>query len=65
MNNTITTTRACSECTFWNELDGSKGECRRHAPQMIAFEVDEEVQFESKFPITLQEDWCGDFERIG
>ena len=61
MNNKTTTTRACGNCTYWNEVEGTQGECRRHAPQTIAFEVDEEVKFESMFPATAADDWCGDF----
>ncbi len=61
MKTTQTTTRACEACAFWNKT-GDNGECRRHAPQMIAFEVDDEVKFESKFPVTEASDWCGDFE---
>lgn len=59
--NTITTTRACEKCAYWNSLEDAHGECRRHAPQTIAFEVDEEVKFESMFPVTASDDWCGDF----
>lgn len=57
------TTWACAACTFWNKLDEDHGECRRHAPQTVAFEVDDEVKFESMFPVTAGEDWCGDFEK--
>ncbi len=60
---TIKITRACEACTFWNKLEESHGECRRHAPQTVAFEVDDEVKFESMFPVTAGEDWCGDFEK--
>ena len=60
---TKTTTRACQACAFWNELESDAGECRRHAPQTVAFEVDEEVKFESMFPVTAGDDWCGDFEK--
>ena len=60
-NTTIATTRACSNCAYWNALEEDHGECRRHAPQTIAFEVDEEVKFESMFPVTVNIDWCGDF----
>jgi len=56
-------TRACQACAFWNELESDAGECRRHAPQTLAFEVDEEVKFESMFPVTAGDDWCGDFEK--
>lgn len=62
---TTTKTKACQACAHWNALGGSTGECRRHAPQMIAFEVDDEVKFESKFPATSADDWCGDFEKEG
>ena len=58
---TIPATRACGACTYWNNLGDATGECRRHAPQTIAFEVDEEVKFESMFPVTADVDWCGDF----
>lgn len=58
---TATTTRACEKCSYWNPIEDSHGECRRHAPQTIAFEVDEEVKFESMFPVTAGDDWCGDF----
>jgi hypothetical protein len=61
MNTKTTTIRACGSCTYWNELGDTRGECRRHAPQTVAFEVDEEVKFESMFPMTAAEDWCGDF----
>ena len=61
MNAPTSTVRACGNCTYWNVLENGNGECRRHAPQTIAFEVDEEVKFESKFPVVTAEDWCGDF----
>lgn len=61
MQTKTTTTRACGNCAYWNTLEEDHGECRRHAPQTIAFEVDEEVKFESMFPITANIDWCGDF----
>lgn len=60
--NTKTITRACEACAFWNSLEEGAGECRRHAPQTIAFEVDDEVKFESMFPVTSEDDWCGDFQ---
>ncbi|MBB5352717.1 hypothetical protein HNR46_002965 [Haloferula luteola] len=59
---TLTSTKACADCIHWNSSDEGEGECRRHAPQMIAFEVDDEVVLESRFPMTAAEDWCGDFE---
>ncbi len=62
---TITQKKACQACIHWNSKVDSKGECRRHAPQTIAFEVDDEVKVESRFPTTAAEDWCGDFEAKG
>ncbi len=59
---TTTQTKACGDCIHWNAGAEEEGECRRHAPQMIAFEVDEEVHLESRFPMTAADDWCGDFE---
>ncbi|MGE9268843.1 MAG: hypothetical protein ACQKBY_12175 [Verrucomicrobiales bacterium] len=62
MSNTMTdtATKSCAACAYWKE-EGNAGECRRHAPQTIAFEVDDEVKIESKFPETQASDWCGDF----
>lgn len=65
MSSTTTTHMACKDCTFWNLLEANQGQCRRHAPQLVAFEVDDQVKFQSKFPVTAGEDWCGDFQREG
>ena len=62
MSDIVTSTKVCSSCKYWNETKSSKGECRRHAPQTVVFKVDENIQFESSFPVTQSEDWCGDFE---
>ncbi len=62
MIGTSTKTAACGKCVYWNSQDSAKGECRRHAPQTVVFKVDEKVQYESTFPTTKAEDWCGDFE---
>ena len=61
MNTTIET-KACADCTHWNARSSTEGECRRHAPQTIAFEVDDTLRVESRFPATAATDWCGDFE---
>lgn len=58
---THSSTAVCSTCQYWSsDAKASKGECRRHAPQMLVFQVDANVKFESRFPITLGADWCGD-----
>jgi hypothetical protein len=53
--------RACEACSFWNPMEESHGECRRHAPQTVAFRVDESTKFESRFPTIKPSDWCGEF----
>lgn len=57
---TSATTAKCESCTYW-QAKASAGECRRHAPQTVAFTVDDNVKFESKFPVTQAADWCGDY----
>jgi len=61
--NITTITKACRDCTFWNPAEDEHGECRRHAPLTVSFHVDAELHFESMFPATDAEDWCGDFEK--
>jgi hypothetical protein len=58
--NTQTTTKKCEACIHWKNL-GNEGECRRHAPQTVVFNVDKDIKFESRFPVTNSNDWCGDF----
>lgn len=57
------TTKACASCAHYKTSTATRGECRRHAPQTIAFQVDEGVKFESRFPETKPTDWCGDFAK--
>lgn len=61
MTTTDTKAKTCSTCAYW-EASSEKGECRRHAPQNIVFEVSDEMKVESRFPTTSSDDWCGDFE---
>jgi hypothetical protein len=58
---TQTTTKTCANCAHWNEKVAASGECRRHAPQNLVFEVEDGIRFESRFPTTTASDWCGDF----
>jgi len=58
---TLTSTKACRACTYWHKTGVDQGECRRHAPQTIVFKVDKDMKFESHFPVTKGEDWCGDY----
>ncbi len=56
------TMKACQACLYWDSSAGTgKGFCRRNAPQSIVFKVDDEVKFETRFPETAANDWCGEF----
>lgn len=54
-------TKACAVCAHYNAVSASLGECRRHSPQTIAFRIDENTKFESRFPNIKPTDWCGEF----
>jgi hypothetical protein len=54
-------TASCQACAYWKSIESTKGECHRHAPQAIVFNVENGLKFESHFPLTAAEDWCGDF----
>lgn len=58
---TETRTKTCQSCRHWNALSQVEGECRRQPPQAISFKVNEEVRFETRFPQTTAQDWCGEF----
>jgi hypothetical protein len=58
---TATTTKACASCAHYQATSAALGECRRHAPQTITFQVEEGVKFESRFPSIKPTDWCGEF----
>lgn len=61
MQSTATKTEACSKCEYWNKAESDQGECRRQPPQAVTFKVNDEVKFETRFPTTKAEDWCGEF----
>jgi hypothetical protein len=54
-------TASCQACAYWKNTESMSGECHRHAPQAIVFNVENGLKFESHFPLTAAEDWCGDF----
>ncbi len=58
---TSSSIKACSSCAHFNPTSGEQGECRRHSPQTVAFQVDEQTRFESRFPTIKASDWCGEF----
>jgi hypothetical protein len=58
-----TTTRTCATCRHWNaSATADTGECRRHPPQAISFKVGDAMKFETRFPATAGNDWCGEYE---
>ena len=59
---TIAKTAACEKCAYWNKMSAGEGECRRNAPQSVVFAVDEDTKFETRFPVTASDDWCGEFK---
>lgn len=60
---TAAKTKACETCTHYKATSTTKGECRRHAPQTVVFNVDDKVKFESRFPATKATDWCGEYAK--
>ena len=50
---------ACDNCRFWN-----KGECRRMPAQVATVWVEGAAITESKWPNTLPEDLCGEFQTL-
>ena len=63
MTDTATTTaKACAQCAHWKALSGDQGECRARPPQAISFKVDDDVKFETRFPVTAGSDWCGEYQ---
>jgi len=62
METTTQQTEACAKCAYWKATADNEGVCRRQPPQAITFEVDDEVKFETRFPVTAADDWCGEFK---
>lgn len=56
-------TAVCATCRYWStDAQASEGECRRHAPQMLVFNIDDDLKYKSHFPATAATDWCGDYQ---
>lgn len=62
MTTTTAEIKTCSACKYWNKQSDAQGECRVRPPQTVTFKVDEETKFETVFPVTKAEDWCGEFQ---
>jgi hypothetical protein len=59
----------CETCVYWNEINQLKyeGECKRHSPRPVSITYQQgaiEPDFHncalSCWPITMDDDWCGD-----
>lgn len=64
----------CVNCKYWLKQSMASGECRRHAPQVVAYtesqtkgehgeyreSVDSHTQ--SEWPVTPAGEWCGEYE---
>ena len=61
MKTVKTEANICAACANWNQKSDAEGECRAHAPQTVVFQVDDDTRFETRFPVTKAEDWCGDY----
>jgi hypothetical protein len=51
----------CENCKFWEE---SAMNCRRYPPTIIANKAYPEIDDDpltSEFPISVSDDWCGEF----
>lgn len=61
METTQVSNKTCNACAFWNAKGDDSGECRVRPPQGMMFQVDAETKFETRFPVTSAQDWCGEF----
>ncbi len=58
----------CKDCKWWDYIDsenvdntGGFGECKRNAP--LPYHIpDSNVGISVKWPVTDDDDWCGEFE---
>lgn len=58
MSTAIAEAKACAKCAYWEE---ATSHCHRHAPVSVTFKVDEKTEYQTQFPVTQADDWCGDF----
>lgn len=53
---------SCGSCSFFlKQPKDDLGYCRRYPPTIVSLGDDE---FESVFPISAPDDWCGEFVRF-
>jgi hypothetical protein len=65
---------ACVNCKYWLKQSVASGECRRRAPQVVAYTASKtegssgeyrecvDSYTRSEWPTTLAEEWCGEYE---
>lgn len=57
---------ACARCAFWHKHEDSAitGDCRRRAPRpLIDPKHEEDGLAFVVWPTTVDDEWCGEFER--
>lgn len=47
-------TRACKDCSFYQEIRQRGGQCRYDSPQLVDGSI-------GRWPSTQRDDWCGRF----
>lgn len=54
---------ACRECKFWEKMAKDHGGCRRYPPQVTEDPTASSIRsrYNSTFPETKGDDWCGEF----
>jgi hypothetical protein len=48
---------SCETCRFWQKAKSNSGMCRKRAPQGSRAQAGMTL-----FPVTLDADWCGEYE---
>ena len=51
----------CGNCFYWMPYDGRRdGQCHRYSPKTILIVKNEEHQFLTDWPETIEDDFCGE-----
>ena len=59
----VTVTPTCATCRFWKAIDGSDGDCRRHAPRTIEVSLyDNQSRRRAEWALTYKDEWCGEHQ---
>lgn len=60
----------CESCLFWEQHDGPRGVCRRHAPTPlmrvgIPYDATRNADWrDAVWPTTDEGDWCGEYRPV-